>query len=137
MEPKALRDRVGRKIRAARLKQGMEPRDLAYALNVNDRTLERWENGEVYPQLRNRKAVAEKLPTLTLDDLQPDLEAEERELRDQLDRLEGMLQQLLDATPTPQQRAKDAARAADQRSKQRKSGSQAGRPGQSKRDQAS
>jgi transcriptional regulator with XRE-family HTH domain len=95
MEPKALRERVGRRIRAARLREGLEPRDLAYTLKISDRTLERWETGEVYPQLRNRKLLAETLDNLTLDDLQPDLEAEERELRDQLDRLEQKLDYLI------------------------------------------
>jgi transcriptional regulator with XRE-family HTH domain len=94
MQPKALRERVGRRIRAARLKEGLEPRDLAYRLHVDERTLERWEGGEVYPQLRNRKALAESLELLSLDDLQPDLEAEERELRDQLDRIEETVNQL-------------------------------------------
>jgi ribosome-binding protein aMBF1 (putative translation factor) len=98
MEPKALRERVGRRIRAGRLHEGLEPRDLAYMLKIDPRTLERWENGEVYPQLRNRKALVEALPTITLDDLQPDLEAEERELRDQLDRIEQVLHDYIDQT---------------------------------------
>jgi transcriptional regulator with XRE-family HTH domain len=97
MEPKALRERVGRRIRAARLREGLEPRDLAYELKIAERTLERWELGEVYPQLRNRNALVERLQALSLDDLQPDLEAEERELRDQLDRIENMLASVVDA----------------------------------------
>ena len=72
--------------------------DLAYAIGVRDRTVERWLAGESDPRLRNVKAMADHWG-IELAELRPDLEREERELQAQLDRMEGMLRELIRSLP--------------------------------------
>lgn len=38
---------------------GLTPQDLCGALNISRRTLERWRNGEAYPQRESREKLAE------------------------------------------------------------------------------
>lgn len=123
MQPKAVRERVGRRIEAARLHEGMDRRDLAYALKVAEKTVERWETGERYPQLRHRKTLADRLEQLTIDELNPDLEAEERAVLDQLDRIEDKLDWLIEQQATEKrqsQKAVDEIAAAGKRSQARR-----------------
>lgn len=80
--------RMADQIRKEREKRGWRREDLAQKTGASYRQIERWETGKSRPQIANRMALAEVFE-LPLDELFPDLEAEEEALRQQLDRLEG------------------------------------------------
>lgn len=91
----AYRDRIARRIRQEAAKRGESAPDLAHALGIYPQTAERWFRGERTPQRRHRTQLAEHWE-IAFEELEPDLFAEERELRDQLNRIEQKLDQLLD-----------------------------------------
>lgn len=88
------RERLAVNITRERKRRGESPMDLAFAIGVDKRTVERWEAGEREPQTKKLKALADHW-SVDVGDLRPDLEAEERALRDQLDRIEAKLDALL------------------------------------------
>jgi transcriptional regulator with XRE-family HTH domain len=81
------RERLAENIKLERQRRGETPVETAVAIGVDPRTLERWESGQREPQTKKLKALADYWG-LEISALRPDLEAEERELRDQLNRLE-------------------------------------------------
>jgi transcriptional regulator with XRE-family HTH domain len=89
----AYRERIAQRIRQEAAKHGENPLDLAVALEIHPSTTERWFRAERTPQPRLRKQLA-KHWNLPLDEFEPDLEAEGRELRIQLDRIEAIVTKL-------------------------------------------
>lgn len=87
------RERLAANIARERKRRGESPLDLAVAIGVDKRTVERWESGERDPQTKKLKALADHWD-LDVGVLRPDLEAEERAVRAQLDRIEAMLEGL-------------------------------------------
>lgn len=86
--------RLAKRINSELQRRGEDHNDLAHALRVNPRTAERWVSGSTEPQRRHRKAIADYL-SVPIEELWPDLEAEGKALRDQLNRLERKLDALL------------------------------------------
>ena len=91
----AYKERFAARLNAELIRRGEQPREMATALNIEPRTVERWAAGERFPQRRHLKAAADYLG-VSVDELRPDLEAEERKLRDQLDRIEEKLDEVLE-----------------------------------------
>jgi len=89
-------ERIARQIQKEAAKNGEAAIDLAHAMGVHLSTAERWLRGERIPQRRHKKELAEHWG-LPLDAFEFDLEAEEKEIRDQLDRLEAKLDLVLGA----------------------------------------
>lgn len=89
------RERLAANITRERKRRGESPMDLAFAIGVDKRTVERWEAGEREPQTKKLKALADHW-SVDVGELRPDLEAEERALRDQLDRIEAKLVRVVD-----------------------------------------
>ena len=90
----AYKQRIAEAIDRELKRQGKSESDLAHAIQAEKRTVERWTAGERTPQRRYRKPVADFLG-LPMEVLYPDLEAEEKALREQLDRIEAKLDQVL------------------------------------------
>lgn len=90
--------RMAEQIRRERERRGWRREDLAQKTGASYRQIERWETGKSRPQIANRIALAEVFE-MDLADLFPDLEAEEEALRDQLDRIESKLDELLSRLP--------------------------------------
>lgn len=89
-------ERLAANITRERKRRGESVLDIAVAIGVDKRTVERWEAAEREPQIKKLKALADHW-SMDVGDLRPDLKAEERVLRDQLDRIEQKLDALLDA----------------------------------------
>lgn len=87
------KERVAERIALTRERQGMSRETLAYKAGVSVKQLGRIEAGESDPRLSTVRKLADALDA-TVTDLRPDLEAEERELRDQLDRIETSIKAL-------------------------------------------
>jgi transcriptional regulator with XRE-family HTH domain len=88
------RERMAANIARERRRRGESPLEIAVAIGVDKRTVERWEAGEREPQTKKLRALADHWQ-VAITDIRPDLEAEERELRDQLGRIEAKLDALL------------------------------------------
>lgn len=101
------RERTAQRIRREAAKHGESPADLAHALQIHPSTAERWFRAERTPQPRLRKQLAAHWE-LSLDELEPDLEAEGREVRDQLDRIEEALEKILSRLPADAEKELDA-----------------------------
>lgn len=86
--------RMADQIRKEREKRGWRREDLAQKTGASYRQIERWETGKSRPQVANRLALAEVFEK-PLDELFPDMEAEEEALRQQMSRLEEKLDQAL------------------------------------------
>ena len=93
-------ERMAKTLQREAAKRGESPLDLAQGIGVYPTTVERWFRGERTPQRRHRKELAEHWG-LALDAFEFDLEAEEKEIRQQLDRIESMLTRLLDHAGLP------------------------------------
>lgn len=89
-------ERLARRIDIELRKRGEDHRDLAHQLRVDARTVERWVTGETSPQRRLQKPIADYFG-LPIEELWPDLELEEKRLRDQLNRIEAKLDRLLES----------------------------------------
>lgn len=55
------RKRIGNRIRRARLRAGLKQRELAQRLDIDQRQLNRWENGHVAPSPRYMARLEEEL----------------------------------------------------------------------------
>jgi transcriptional regulator with XRE-family HTH domain len=116
----AYRERIARRIREEAARHGESAPDLAHALGVYPSTAERWFRAERTPQHRHRRQLAEHWG-LPFEELEPDLAAEEKKLRAQLDRIETrlsvvseLLARLLEAVaPEQAERAADELRRAE------------------------
>lgn len=97
----AYQQRVAANIRRELERRGEQPKDLAYHLGINPRTPERWLAGSSLPQPRHFKGMAEYFG-VQVSDIKPDLEAEEQAIRDQLDRIEEKLDEILKRLPKPE-----------------------------------
>lgn len=86
--------RLAEKMRAEAAKRGESPVDLASALGTSASTTERWFRGERVPQQRYRRDLR-KHWDLEPDFFEVDLEAEEKEVREQLNRIEQKLDRVL------------------------------------------
>lgn len=95
-------ERLTRQIRKEAAKRGENVLELANALGVYPTTVERWLRGDRSPQRRHRTQLA-KHWELPLDFFEFDPEEE----GDQLDRIEGKLDQLLEAMGLPTESAED------------------------------
>lgn len=98
--------RIAANIQRERTRRGEKPIDVAYALGINTRTYERWEEGKATPRPANLKALADHWD-IPIEQLHPDLAADE----DRLTRIETDLtaiRQLLEAL-TPHVAAGEAA----------------------------
>lgn len=84
----AHRERIAAKIRTEAAERGESALELARVLDVYPTTVERWMRGDRTPQKRHRQDLARhwELPLATFEF---DLEAEEEDVRSQLDRLEA------------------------------------------------
>lgn len=114
----AYRERLAERIDKELQRRGEDHNDLAHALRVNPRTAERWTSGDTTPQRRLRKPIADYLG-LPIEELWPDLEADEKALRDQLDRIEAKLDELLNQLPAERldEVLEEAARQRDEQTK--------------------
>lgn len=90
----AHRDRIAARIRTEAAKRGESALEIARAVDVYPTTVERWMRGERTPQRRHRKELAEHWE-LPLETFEFNLEAEEEDVRSQLDRIEGLLTDLV------------------------------------------
>ena len=108
LQMEAYRERIARRIQAEAAKHGESPADLAHALQVHPSTTERWFRAERTPQPRLRKQLAQHW-ALPPDEFEPDLEAEDREVRAQLDRIEEKLDEILERLPVKESAADEAA----------------------------
>lgn len=88
-------ERIAKAIRKEAARTGEDPMDLAQAMGVHVSTVERWFRAERMPQKRHRRELA-KHWDLPLDAFEFDLEAEDEEVREQLNRMEAMLALLLE-----------------------------------------
>lgn len=88
------RERMAANIARERKRRGETPLELAVAIGVDKRTVERWETGEREPQIKKLRGLAEHWH-IPVTQIRPDLEAEERDLRDQLNRIEAKLDALV------------------------------------------
>lgn len=88
-------ERIARKIQREAIRRGESPLDLAQALGVHPSTTERWFRAERTPQQRHRKQLSRHWG-LPLDSFEPDLEAENKEVRAQLNRIERKLDEVLE-----------------------------------------
>lgn len=93
-------ERIAQRIRRESAKRAERPADLAYALGTHPSTVERWLRAERFPQRRHREELA-KHWGLALDTFEFDLEAEEDEVREQLNRIEEKLNSLLEHAGLP------------------------------------
>jgi transcriptional regulator with XRE-family HTH domain len=84
------RQRMALQIKRERLRHGQRPQDIAYKINVDKRTYERWEEGEVSPQPPNLKALADEWG-VDIEILRPDLQRE----AEMLSRIEVKIDRLL------------------------------------------
>lgn len=122
------RERIATRIRREAAKRGESAPDLAHALGVYPSTAERWFRGDRTPQRRHRKDLAEHWG-LEPDWAEIDLATEEQDVRDQLDRIEEALEDLVGATALlladagDQKIARRIEQAAEQRRKRRQGGS--------------
>ena len=89
------RERTAQRIRREAARHGESPADLAHALRVHPSTTERWFRAERTPQPRLRKLLADHW-ALPPDEFEFDLEAEDEDVRDQLDRIEEKLDEALE-----------------------------------------
>lgn len=85
------RERLAANIKRERTVRGQSTMDVAYAIGVDKRTYERWEEAKVDPRPGNLRSLADQW-AVDVTQLKPDLAAEEA----QLDRIENGLKQLLD-----------------------------------------
>lgn len=86
--------RLAEKMRAEAGKRGESAVDLASNLGTSASTTERWFRGERVPQRRHQKELRD-FWDLEPDFFEIDLEAEEREVRQQLNRIEQKLDRVL------------------------------------------
>jgi transcriptional regulator with XRE-family HTH domain len=86
----AHKDRIAARIRLEAAKRGEGALELARVLDVYPTTVERWFRGERMPQGRHRRELC-KHWELPLETLEFNLEAEEEDVRSQLDRIEREL----------------------------------------------
>ena len=110
-------ERLAKKMRAEASKRGESAVDLASNLGTSASTAERWLRGERVPQRRNQKELREYWK-LDPDFFEIDLEAEEKEVRAQLDRIEEKLDELLGALAASAPEDKDAERKAREEAEQ-------------------
>lgn len=95
LQMEAYRERVAATIHAEAQKHGESPFDLAHALGTHPSTTERWFRGERTPQPRFRKQLALHWG-LPLDTFEPGAEIEGQRIHGQLDRIEELLEEVLD-----------------------------------------
>jgi transcriptional regulator with XRE-family HTH domain len=87
-------ERVAERIVNARERKGMSAETLALRAGVSIKQMGRIESGKSIPRLSTIRKIADALD-LTVVDIRPDLDVEERELRAQLDRIEANQRLLL------------------------------------------
>jgi transcriptional regulator with XRE-family HTH domain len=80
-------ERVAERIVNARERKGISAETLALRAGVSIKQMGRIESGKSIPRLSTIRKIADALD-LTVVDIRPDLDVEERELRAQLDRIE-------------------------------------------------
>lgn len=125
------RERIAARIRKEAAKRGESAPDLAHALGVYTSTAERWFRGARMPQRRHRVELAEHWG-LELDWAEIDLATEEQDVRDQLDRIEEALDDLVPAVAVlladvgDEKLARRIEQAAEQRRERRQEGSDNG-----------
>lgn len=90
------KERLAERIIEAREAQGWDQRELAYRAGVADRTVARLEQAKVD---RPRPSTLRKIADATgrkVEELRPDMDTEEKNLRAQLDRIEEKLDEILE-----------------------------------------
>lgn len=73
------RKRIGSRIRRARQRAGLKPRELAQRLDIDQRQLSRWENGHVAPSPRYMRRLEQELNVPAESFLRSDDEEDEPE----------------------------------------------------------
>lgn len=137
---------VGRRLREARERNRPDLSSHAKAarelenlgVTVSEKQYGRWERGESEPRGDKRKVIATMVGVEVADLWGNPPIAPEQELRDQLDRIETMLDRLLDhfgIAATPAEEAALAAEQADQATRQKR-GASSGKQGAKKKSQA-
>lgn len=93
------RERIAERIRIELGRRGEQPKDLAYRIDVHPRTVENWLSRDPKkqrkPQGKHLKAVADDFG-IPIEELNPDLAAEEQALREWMERVEQKLDQLIE-----------------------------------------
>lgn len=89
------KQRLAERIIEAREAQGWDQRELAFRAKVSDKTIQRLEQAKVdNPRGSTLRKIAEATGR-EVPDLRPDMDTEERNLRDQLDRIERAVGEIL------------------------------------------